>query len=238
VIGYFHPLSTVAPYALALKLQALIAAPSIAIAGIVAPRVAGAGMAGLALYRRRICFLAVLNVGAVSVLSVLSSEAFGAISHEYRGEHLLLVAMAPFLLLSALAPLPSITLNQIGHAGSRLRVAGITVAIDLGLDLLLVPWLDAYGAAIATTLAFGYYFVRHDLLVEEALVEQRAGAPSIRRDLAQGAVAVVVACALAWAIKLAIGAIVDAPSDLLVLLAAALPVAALHTAWASRIVRR
>ena len=40
VIALFHPLAEVAPYALAIKLQALIAAPAITVAAIVAPRIA------------------------------------------------------------------------------------------------------------------------------------------------------------------------------------------------------
>jgi O-antigen/teichoic acid export membrane protein len=237
IIGWFHPLAEVAPYAVVIKLQALVAAPAITIAGIVAPRIAGAGSRGLGIYRQWITLLVVLNVGAVVVLAVLSAEVFGAIGPQYRSEHLLLVGMAPFLALTALAPLPSITLNQLGLAGPRLRIAGITVALDVLLDLALVPSLGAWGAAIATTVAFAYYFVRHDLLVEHALAGQRAYTPSIRGELAQGAVAVVLVTALAYGIKLALNAALDDPADVLVLLASALPAAALLTAWSSRLVR-
>lgn len=238
VIGAFHPLAEVAPYALALKVQALIAAPAITMAGIVAPRIAGAGAGAQALYRRWLGFLAVLTFGAVLVVSVLAPELFGAIDAQYRGDWPLLVGMAPFLLLSALAPLPSITLNQTGHAGRRLRIAAVTVAINVALDLALVPPLGAWGAVVSTTVAFGYYFLRHDLLVERELAAQAVpSAPSMRRLLAAGAVAAISVAALAWLVRAGLHLAVDAPSDALVVLAAGGTAAIAHVAYSVRLLR-
>ena len=49
------------------------------------------------------------------------------------------------------------------------------------LDVALVPALAGYGAAIGTTVAYAYYFVRHHLLLEEAL---RVAAGLLLGDLA------------------------------------------------------
>lgn len=233
VIGFFHPLSEVAPYALVLKLQALVAAPAITIAGIVAPRIAGAGTAALALYRRWLAFLVVLELGAVLVLAALAPQAFGTIGAQYREEWPLLVAMAPFLLLGAVAPLPSIALNQTGHATSRLRIAAIAVAINLVLDLALVPPLGAWGAAIATTVAFGYYLVRHHLLLECFLGGE---GPSLARLLAPAAPVAVLVALGALGIRIALDAVAD-PGDAVGFLVPALVAAVVHAAYSSRLVR-
>jgi O-antigen/teichoic acid export membrane protein len=238
IIGLFHPLAEVAPYALALKLQALIAAPAITVAAIVAPRIAAAGTDALRLYRQWLAFLVAIALGAVAVLSVLSAELFGAIGAQYRDESALLVAMGPFLLLSALAPLPSIALNQTGHAGKRVGVAATTLAINLALDLVLVPPLGAWGAVVGTTSAFAYYFVRHHLLLERALCHEaeHPGLP-LGEVVARAALVATGAALLAAAIRGAIDA-AGTPSDVAVLIAAGGVPTLLAAWWASRIVRR
>jgi O-antigen/teichoic acid export membrane protein len=239
IIGIFHPLAEVAPYALAIKVQALIAAPAITIAGIVAPRIAGAGVAAQAMYRQWLAFLLVLTCGAVLTVAVLSAELFGAIDPRYRDDSMLLVAMAPVLLLAAVAPLPSIALNQTGLAASRLRIAAITVAINVALDLALVPPFGAWGAVIATTIAFTYYFARHDILLERALGEVAdPPAPSIRGVLVRGAVVSVAVAALAALVRVGLEAALGDPSDVVVLLVAGGIAAVIHVAYSVRIVRR
>lgn len=238
IIGAFRPLAEVAPYALAIKVQALVAAPAITIAGIVAPRIAGAGAGALALYRQWLGFLVVFNLGAILTLGVLAPETFGAIGGQYRADWPLLVAMLPFVLLSSVAPLPSITLNQTGHASSRLRIAAITLALDVGLDLALVPWLGAYGAAIATTVAFGYYLARHHGLLERALIaDAPRGVRPLGAILARGALVAAAVAALAAGVRLALHATLGDPADLLVLLVAGGAAAAVHTAWSARMLR-
>lgn len=240
VIGLFRPLAEVAPYALALKVQALVAAPAIVIAGIVAPRIAGAGAQARALYHQWLGFLVVFNLGAVLTVAVLAPETFGAIGGQYRNAWPLLVAMAPFLFLSAVAPLPSITLNQTGHASGRRRIAAITLALDIALDLALVPWLGAYGAAIATTVAFAYYLVRHHALLEAALAPAEAldGSRSLRSVLIAGCAVAIVAAAAAALVRELLHRWLEAPSDVLVVLVAGGVAAALHCIWCARLVRQ
>jgi O-antigen/teichoic acid export membrane protein len=237
VIGAFHPLEEVAPYALVLKLQALVSAISVAVAAIVAPRIAGAGIDALRLYRDWLGFLLVLGLGEIAVLTVLSGEAFGTIGSQYRGESHLLVGMGLFLLLTTVAPLPTIALNQTGHAGDRLRIAAITVAINLLLDLALVPGLGAWGAVIATSLAYAYYFVRHHRLLQRTLRED-ALQPPPRMDhlVVKGALVALGAAAIAAFVRHVLD-LAGYDSDLVVLLVAG-AAGALPVLWvASRVVR-
>lgn len=237
VIAAFHGEGSVAPYALAIKLQALLAAPAITATGIVAPRIAGGGTAALAMYRQWMAFGIVLYLGAVGVFAVLAPELFGAINPDYREDWPLLLALLPFMLLVSIANLPSVTLNQIGEAGSRARIAGVTLAIDVVLDLLLVPWLEGYGAAIATTTAFAYYLARHHRLVEGALArEQSAPAPSMRPTLLRGIVLAAATAGLAALLRPAAAAVASGRSEavVVVLVAAGIP-AVVHVLATSRL---
>jgi O-antigen/teichoic acid export membrane protein len=238
VIGWFHPLSEVAPYALALKVQAMLAAPAIVVAGIVAPRIAGAGAAGLELYRQWLAFVTVVTVGAVLTICVLSPQLFGAFDPAYAQDWPIVVGMSAFLVLSAVAPLPTIALNQTGHARERLPIAGVTVAVNVVLDLALVPWLGAWGAVISTTIAFAYYLARHHALAERELgAVATPGAMSIRGTLARGAAMAVLAAAVAALMRLLLDATVGDPADFLVLVVAGGAAAAVHVAWSLRLLR-
>ncbi|MCW2961653.1 MAG: Polysaccharide biosynthesis protein [Thermoleophilia bacterium] len=238
IIAAFHGAAAVAPYAVVLKLQALITAPALTITSIVAPRIAGAGAAALATYRQWLAFLIVLHLGAVLVVGVLASEAFGAIDAQYRNDAGILLAMLGYLLFASIAALPSVTMNQTGLATARLRIAAITLTINLVLDLALVPWLGAYGAAIGTTAAYGYYVLRHHLLLERSLAADAvAPVAPLRPLLVRGAIGAATVAAIAATIA-ALMRIGDRhPSDVTVFLVAALVAAVLHTWWCTRLVR-
>lgn len=239
VIGLFHPLREVAPYALAIKLQALLAAAAIAVAGIVAPRIATSGGNALALYRQWLAIVGSCAFGAVVVLGVLATEAFGAIGVQFRDESALLVAMLPFLWMSAVAPLPSISLNQTGHAGRRLHVALSTLLVNAVLDLALVPWLGAMGAVIATTVAFGWYFLRHHVLLQGALRPDALRPPARLDTLAiRVALVALVAGLVAAGVRWLLREYADDPADLVVLIVAGGVAGALHVAWSLRLVAR
>jgi O-antigen/teichoic acid export membrane protein len=237
VIGAFHPLEEVAPYALVLKLQALVMAPAITVAAIVAPRIAGEGIGALRLYRDWLGFLYVLGLGEVAVLAVLSGEAFGTVGGQYRGDSNLLVAMWLFLLLTTVAPLPTITLNQTGHARDRMKIAAIALAINLVFDLALVPGMGAYGAVIATTLAFTYYFIANHRLLQHALREQ-ALQPPPRMDhlVVRGVLVALLAAGIAAFVRHALD-LAGWDRDIMVLLVAG-AAGAIPVLWsASRLVR-
>ena len=120
------------------------------------------------------------------------------------------------MVLSALAPLPSIALNQIGHAGERLRVAAITLAINLVLDVALVPALGAWGAVVGTTVALTFYLVRHHRLLDRALRDEvpQPGL-QLREVVVHAALVATGAALLAAAIRGTLDA-AGAPSDIAV----------------------
>ena len=241
VIQAFHGEADVAPYALSIKLQALLIAPAVAATAIIAPRIAGAGPAAAAMYRQWLSFFLVLYAGAVIVFGVLAPELFTAINPDYSGDSGVLLALLPFMFLSAIATLPSVTLNQTGHAASRLRLASIALVINVVLDLALVPSLAAYGAAIGTTAAFAYYTWAHHRMVDRALRDMSVTSPpSMRGMLVRGGAVAVAMGFLAAALRpvaelLASGERAQAVA--VVLVGVGIP-ALVHVAVTTRLVRR
>jgi colanic acid biosynthesis glycosyl transferase WcaI len=180
-IGYFHGSAAVAPYALALKLIAVIQLPGLAIAIAVAPRLADGGVASLRLFEGWLGALVAAYAGLVTIAGVLAPQAFAAIGARYRGDSSVFLALVPYALLAGIAPLASMGANFLGGARRRVRLALVTLAVNVALDLLLVPPLGAYGAAVATTVAFGWYVGGH-LQLTYALLD---GRPGLARALAR-----------------------------------------------------
>ena len=240
VIKAFHGDVAVAPYALVIKLQAMLVAPAITATSIVAPRIAGAGARGAVIYRQWLAFFIVVQVGICAMVGVVAPDLFAAINPDYRGDWGLLVAMLGFLLLSGLATLPSVTMNQLGAARARQRIAIVAVALNVVLDLSLVPSLDAYGAAIGTTVAYTWYVYAHHRLVERALLAQAEEAPSsmapmVARGLVLAAVAVGVGLVLR---PIAEGLASGRQGALLVVAIAGVAPGALYLVAITRLLRR
>jgi O-antigen/teichoic acid export membrane protein len=180
VIGAFHGTHAAAPYALALKCMALLIGPSVAIAGIVAPRLALARAQDRSTFDAWMAAMVVLFLGPVSIVATLSDEVFAAINPAYASDGMLLTALAPFVLAVCVASLPTMALTMLGQAGQRARIAVATLGVNVVLDLVLVPWLEAWGAVIGTTVAFTVYFVAHQRLLRRLLPPS---APQLRSRL-------------------------------------------------------
>jgi len=196
-IGYFHDSEAVAPFALVLKLIAVIQLPGVAIAAIVAPRLADRGSRSLHLFERWLGTLVAAYAGLVVIAAVLAPQGFAAIGSEYDGDSPLLLALAPYALLAGIAPLVSMAANFLGGARRRLRLALATLAVNIVLDVLLVPSLGAYGAALATTVAFAWYVGGHLRLTYE-LLEGRPRPRAVLPRLPRLGAALVLSALVAW----------------------------------------
>ncbi|MCW2949451.1 MAG: hypothetical protein JWN41_464 [Thermoleophilia bacterium] len=222
VIKAFHGDAAVAPYALVIKLQAMLVAPAITATSIVAPRIAGAGSAGAAMYRQWLAFFVVVQLGVCGMVAVVAPDLFAAINPDYRGDWGILLAMLPFLLLSGLATLPSVTMNQLGEARARQRIAIVAVLINVLVDLALVPSLDAYGAAIGTTVAYTWYVVMHHRLAERALIAQSVvQPPTMWPAVVRGSLLAIAAVAVGALVRPLVEGLADGRSGSLLVVALA-----------------
>ena len=203
-IGYFHDAQAVAPYALGLKLIAVMQLPGLAIAAIVAPRLADGKSRSLHLFEGWLGTLIAAYAGFVVIAAVLAPQGFSAIGSEYDGDSPLLVALAPYALLAGIAPLASMAANYLGGARRRLRLALTTLVVNVVLDVLLVPSLGGYGAALATTVAFAWYVGGHLRLTYELLGRRPRLRAVMPRAPRLGA-ALVVSATVAWLAATALG---------------------------------
>lgn len=176
VIWAFHGSTVVAGYILCWKLITLMHLPGLAVGTVVAPRLVGAGDAGRATYMRWLGMLAILYGGmtaiAVSLSPVLIPYALG---NAWADSTPIFVSLALYSFLLGLAPHVTITANFLGGAGRRVRLSIVTLVLNLALDLALVPSMGVYGAAIGTSVAFGWYVGAHALLSMRLLEERNPG---------------------------------------------------------------
>jgi O-antigen/teichoic acid export membrane protein len=70
-------------------------------------------------------------------------------------------ALAPYIFLQGIGPLVSVTVNYLGGARRRIPVALGAVAINVVVDLALIPTIGIEGAAIGTDLAYLLYVPAH-----------------------------------------------------------------------------
>jgi O-antigen/teichoic acid export membrane protein len=164
LIGAIIGTAAVGIWTAPLRLIALLRYPSAALAAGVAPRLArrdGAsqGAAELQASLRGLCIFQAFATGAVLVWATpLVALLLGP---GYGGSADVLRALAPFIFLAGFAEVTSMGVNYLGQARRRVPIAIGAVAINVVVDLILIPRIGVTGAAIGTDLAYLLYVPAH-----------------------------------------------------------------------------
>ncbi|MCW3050048.1 MAG: family rane protein Rfbx family [Solirubrobacterales bacterium] len=164
VIGAVLGTASVGLYSAPLRLIVLLHYPGLSISSAVAPRLASS--AGHAPDVRSLAtalrYLIVFQCPIVAVVVVWASPVvellLGSRYHESAG---VLRTLAPFVLLTGLAPLASNAVDYIGEARRRVPIAIATVLLNLAIDLVLIPRIGIIGGAIGTDVAYLLYVPAH-----------------------------------------------------------------------------
>lgn len=82
----------------------------------------------------------------------------------YEGSARVFAALGPYIVLSGLAPLLSNAITYVGGTRARIRVALVSLAINVVLDVVLLPWIGVVGAAIGTDVGYTVYVGGHVLI--------------------------------------------------------------------------
>lgn len=183
-----------------LKLIVLLAYPGLALAGGVAPRLAGregrerghrtyTGALRYLLIVQAL-FLAPVLIWAKPIADLLLGNAYGRSADVLR-------ALAPYVFLAGVAPFVSVAVNYLGDARRRLPIAVSAVLLNLVLDLALIPPYGVVGSAVASDLSFLIYVPGHVWLASRLVdVPLRSIALTLGRCLlAAAAMAIVLALA-------------------------------------------
>jgi len=198
LIAAYLDASAVGLFQAPLRLATFLHYPGLAIASAVAPRLArGRGTEpNVAAFETALRLIVVVQLGlAAGTLAWASPIVEVALGPEYRGSVETLRVLAPYVVLSGIAPLVSLGATYLGEARRRVPIAILTVLVNLAVDIILIPRIGIVAGAIGTTLAFALYVPAHLWICQRMLsIDMRGlGLTAFRALLAAGALAGVLA---------------------------------------------
>lgn len=172
IIGAFLTAGSVALFSAPMQLIAFLGYPGAAVSSGVAPRLSRGEPGGpnVTAFLSALRLLLVVQ-GAITgfVLGWADMLIRVGLGHGYTGAVPVLRALAPFVFLSGFGSVVSIGANFLGEAPKRVPVAIVTMLINAGVDLLLVPRIGVIGAAIGTDAAYALYAPAHLIICRQAL---------------------------------------------------------------------
>jgi O-antigen/teichoic acid export membrane protein len=183
-------------FAAPLRLVALLLYPAAAITAGVAPRMAkvGGDRPEVAPLERGLSLLLVLGLLMIVPLLVWPAALVNLVLGSGYGEAAdVLRALTPFILLSGPARLLTTSVNYLGEARRRIVLVLAALALNIVLDLILIPSVGIVGAAIGNDVAFALYALGH-LYICRHLTGLRL--MPIARSLGRGLVAAAVMAAV------------------------------------------
>jgi O-antigen/teichoic acid export membrane protein len=111
----------------------------------------------------------------------------------YHGSIPVLRAFTPYVFLSGLGLFFSICANYLGQVRRRIYVAIATVAVNIVLDIILLPRVGVVGGAIGTSVAYSLYAPGHAAICRRVLgIETRTLVTPILRVVPPAAVMCIV----------------------------------------------
>lgn len=164
VIGAVLSASAVGLFQAPLRLIIFLAYPGFSLAGGVAPRMAANSVEGprVDAFQRSLRYLLILQAAMVAPILVWAGPIVQLILGSAYGESAdVLRALAPYVFLSGFAPLLSMSVNYMGEARLRVPIAIVTVLINLGIDVVLIPKIGIVGGAVGTNAAYAIYVPAH-----------------------------------------------------------------------------
>ncbi len=160
LLGAFLTTSAVGIYSAPLRFIAFIGYPGLAIAQGVSPRLArhpedppkvGALVRALRYVTIFQAWVAAMTLlWAAPIVALLLGSAFSESAGVLR-------ALSPAIFLNGINPLVTSSLNYAGEAQRRIPFALGTVVIAGGLDVLLIPEIGVYGAAVGSDVALAFF---------------------------------------------------------------------------------
>jgi O-antigen/teichoic acid export membrane protein len=200
MLGAFKGPETVGIYDAPFRINTLFQFIGMSVASALAPRMVGGGdpVARSVLFTRTLRALlalyATIALAAVPFADELIAVTLGP---SFAASAAVLRAILPYVALLGATPMMSMSLNYIGTRKAQVWLGLVTLALDAGLDLLLIPALGVIGPAIATDIAFAVYFVGHLVLCDRAIgLDWWALVRSSANGLLAGAVALSIGLAI------------------------------------------
>jgi O-antigen/teichoic acid export membrane protein len=148
------------------RVLSLVAYPALAVATAMGPRISiDSSETSLTRFRTSLQLLLAFQIlCAVIVLTAGASIVQLVAGANYSDAPLVTRALAPWVLLSGIAPVASKALDYMGAGRERLPFAVLAAAVNAVIDIALIPTIGIVGAAIGTDVGIAV-FVGGTLLV-------------------------------------------------------------------------
>jgi len=154
----------IAAFGLAMRLAGFLDYPAGAVASAVSPRLAQSHRAGdsrndLSNSLRYLVILQMMITVATTVWAQpIVHLIFGSKYAEAPG---VLRALAPFIFLSGIAQVATLSVNYLGYARRRVPLAVAMLAVNVVVDVLLLPKIGVVAGAIGTSAAYAIWVPGH-----------------------------------------------------------------------------
>jgi O-antigen/teichoic acid export membrane protein len=197
LIGAYLGTHAVGIFAAPLRLISFLSYPGQALSQAVAPRLARhpEQRPQARALARGIRYIIIVQAGLLAFATIWAGPITDlALGSQFAGSAGVLRALAPYVFLAGLGPVLVAPLNYMGEARRRIPVSIATLAANAILDVILIPRIGVYGAAIGTSFAYGVYVGAHLWLANRmiGLPIARLAASAIRSLAAAAAMALVL----------------------------------------------
>jgi O-antigen/teichoic acid export membrane protein len=153
----------IAAFGLPMRLAVFLEYPAAAVASAVAPRLTrGHSDDDVKLLTQSMRYLVIVQMlFTVPVLIWPAAIMHVLFGDKYAEAPEVLRALAPFVLLSGIAQLTTLTVNYLGEAWRRVPIAIMMVTVNVVIDVLLLPRIGIVAGAIGTSAAYALWVPAH-----------------------------------------------------------------------------
>jgi O-antigen/teichoic acid export membrane protein len=153
----------IAAFGLPMRLTGFLEYPAAAVASAVAPRLTHRRTDDdVRLLAQSMRYLTIMQMLAAVPLLIWSEAIMDLLfGHKYPEAADVLRALAPFVVLSGIAQLTTLTVNYLGEAWRRVPIAVVMLATNVILDVILLPRIGIVAGAIGTSAAYAIWVPAH-----------------------------------------------------------------------------
>jgi O-antigen/teichoic acid export membrane protein len=160
--------AAVAAFGLPMRFAAFLDYPAKAVSSAVAPRMARRGDDDLALLAQSLRYLIVLQMLFTAPLLIWSQALIHLVfANKYPQAPAVLRALTPYVLLAGIAQPTTLAINYLGQARRRVPIAVAMLAVNVLIDVTLLPQIGVVAGAIGTSAAYAIWVPAHVWLLRQ-----------------------------------------------------------------------
>jgi O-antigen/teichoic acid export membrane protein len=153
----------IAAFGLAMRLTIFLEYPAAAVASAVSPRLTRRrSEEDVVLLAQSMRYLAIVQMLLTVPLLIWPDAIMHLLfANKYPEAPAVLRALSPFVLLSGIAQLTTLTVNYLGDAWRRVPIAAAMLTVNIVIDVLLLPRIGILAGAIGTSAAYAIWVPAH-----------------------------------------------------------------------------